>query len=116
MAKQTSALTRIPPVLPVQPSKPYLAVVVPFWHGVPPLTDLLLHSTELPLQKVPHGGQVAAVDPVVVDGDGVVLERKGSDHEPATGVPGARPSWKEGTFGPMEYTKELNQLGPQPPR
>ena len=51
----------------------HLAVVMPVRHGVPPLNDLLLHSTELLLQEVPHIGQVTAVDPVVVDGDGVLL-------------------------------------------
>lgn len=49
-----------------------LAVVMPVRHGVPPLNDLLLHGTELLLQEVPHIGQVTAVDPVVVDGDGVL--------------------------------------------
>lgn len=54
---------------------PHLAVVVPVGHCVLPLADLLLHSKEFLLQEMPHGGQVTAIDPVVVNGDCVLLER-----------------------------------------
>lgn len=56
---------------------PHLAVVVPVRHGVLPLSDLLLYCLEFLLQEAPHVSQVAAIDPVVVDGDGVILEGRG---------------------------------------
>lgn len=52
-------------------------MVVPVRHGVLPLSDLLLYCLEFLLQEAPHVSQVAAIDPVVVDGDGVVLEGRG---------------------------------------
>lgn len=52
----------------------HLAVVVPVRHGVLPFFDLMLHSLELLLQEVPHVWQVAAIDPVVVNRNGVILE------------------------------------------
>lgn len=52
----------------------HLAVVVPVRHGVLPFSNLMLHGLELLLQEVPHVWQVAAIDPVVVDRDGVILE------------------------------------------
>lgn len=55
----------------------HLAVVVPVRHGVLPFSDLLLYCLEFLLQEVPHVSQVAAIDPVVVDRDGVVLEGRG---------------------------------------
>lgn len=52
----------------------YLAVQVPGLHGVSPFADLLLDCGELTLQELPHQVQVAAIQPVVVDGDGVLLK------------------------------------------
>lgn len=54
-------------------------MMVPVWHSFLPLADLLLHGPELLLQEVPHIGQITAIDPVVVDGDGVLLYGVGQD-------------------------------------
>lgn len=65
------------PILAQAGGPDHLAVVMPVRHGVPPLANLLLHGTELLLQELPHVGQVTAIDPVVVDGDGVFLQGSG---------------------------------------
>lgn len=57
-----------------EPVASHLAVMVPVRHGVLPFSNLMLHGLELLLQEVPHVCQVAAIDPVVIDRDGVVLE------------------------------------------
>lgn len=54
----------------------YLALEVPVIHGIFPLADFPLHGRQLVLQEAPHDGHVAAVHPVVVDGNGVFLREK----------------------------------------
>lgn len=51
----------------------YLTVIVPGVHGVPPLVYLLLYGQQLPLQELPHHIHITAVQPVMVNGDCVLL-------------------------------------------
>lgn len=52
----------------------YLTVLMPRIHGVSPLVNLFLHRRQLVLQELPHDVHVAAIQPVVIDGNGVLLQ------------------------------------------
>lgn len=54
----------------------YLTVLMPRIHCVSPLIDLFLDGWELILKELPHDVNVAAIQPIMIDGDGVFLEDK----------------------------------------
>lgn len=52
----------------------YLAVLMPRVHGVSPFLYLPLDSRQLILKELPHHVNVAAIQPVMINGDGVLLQ------------------------------------------
>lgn len=51
----------------------YLAVLMPRVHRVPPLAYLFLNRRQLALKELPHDVYVAAIQPVMINRDGVLL-------------------------------------------
>lgn len=53
--------------------KHYLTMLMPRVHSITPFLDFSLDRRKFFLQKLPHDIQITAIQPVMIDGNGILL-------------------------------------------